>query len=336
MPIQYSSILREAKAVRSYAGVFDVSHMGLVEIKGKKAADFLNLIVTANVAKMVFGRAKYTLICNEYGGIIDDTILYRFDEENFLLVPNAANTDEVLRWIYKWKSYWGMSVEINLLTDHNALIALQGPKSESILGKICRLNISELKVFHCRKSWIEKIPIIVCRTGYTGEDGFELVVPEKGARYVWEKFIELGAVPCGLGSRDVLRLEAGLLLHGSDMDSSVNPLEAGLDRFVAWDKEKFVGLEHLQSVRERGFKKRLVGLKLLERGVPRPGQEILCDGVQVGSVTSGTYSPILNMGIGLGYVSQAFSSPGTRVIINIRGRDVQSEVVKTPFYNRKV
>ena len=235
MPMQYSSILREAKAVRSYAGIFDVSHMGLVEIKGKQAAGFLNLIVTANVANMGFGRAKYTLICNEFGGIIDDTILYRFDEENFLLVPNASNTDEVLQWTHKWKSNWGMSVEMNLLTDYNALIALQGPKAESILGKVCKLKTSALKAFHCKKSTIENIPIIVCRTGYTGEDGFELIVPKEGASHIWEKFIEFGAGPCGLGSRDVLRLEAGLLLHGSDMDSSVNPLEAGLDRFVAWD-----------------------------------------------------------------------------------------------------
>tara|TARA_Y100000588_G_scaffold394037_1_gene512455 strand:+ start:1534 stop:2619 length:1086 start_codon:yes stop_codon:yes gene_type:complete len=336
MPIQYSSILNEAKAVRSGVGIFDVSHMGLVELKGLSSVEFLNKIVTADVTAMKGGRAKYTLICNEQGGIIDDTILYRLNAQDFLLVPNASNTDEIMIWLEKWKNKMQMSVNINLVTGKKSLIAIQGPSSEKILGHLLTSNPSHLRPFRCEQSYIKTFPVIVCRTGYTGEDGFELVVPSEGVVSIWKELTALGATPCGLGARDVLRLEAGLLLHGSDMDSNTNPLEAGLERFVSWNKEYFVGQEALTFIKQRESIKKIVGFKLLERGVPRNGYAILDDECnQIGVVTSGTYSQNLNMGIGLGYVPKPFSILGTIINVDIRGRNTPAEIVGIPFYKKQ-
>ena len=336
MPIQYSSILNEAKAVRSGVGIFDVSHMGLVQIDGPSSLEFLNKIVTADVPSMKDGRAKYTLICNEQGGIIDDTILYRLGSQNFLLVPNASNTDEIMSWLEKWKDKMEVSVNINLVTGEKSLLAIQGPSSEKILSNLLSSNPSELRPFRCEQSHIKTLPVIVCRTGYTGEDGFELVVPSEGVVFVWKELVALGATPCGLGARDVLRLEAGLLLHGSDMDSNTNPLEAGLERFVSWNKEYFVGQEALAFIKQKDSQKKIVGFKLLQRGVPRNGYEILDDECnQIGLVTSGTYSQNLNIGIGLGYVPQAFSSIGTIINVGIRGRNTPAEIVGIPFYKKQ-
>ena len=336
MPIQYSSILNEAKAVRSSVGIFDVSHMGLVEINGRNSLDFLNKMVTSDVLSMKDGRAKYTLICNEQGGIIDDTILYRLSSQDFLLVPNASNTDKIMDWLEEWKNKADMSVNINLVTGEKSLIAIQGPYSEKILGHLLALNLSELKPFRCKQSHIKTFPVTICRTGYTGEDGFELVVPSEAAVFIWNELVTLGATPCGLGARDVLRLEAGLLLHGSDMDANTNPLEAGLERFVSWNKEYFVGREALEFIKHKGLKTKIVGFKLLHRGVPRNGYGISDDEHnKIGVVTSGTYSQNLNMGIGLGYVPQAFSSFGTIINVDIRGRNTPAEIVGIPFYKRQ-
>jgi aminomethyltransferase len=336
MPVQYSGILNEAKAVRSSAGVFDVSHMGLVELTGSNSLDFLNRIVTSDVESMKIGRARYTLICNEQGGVIDDTILYKFDEEDFLLVPNASNTDQIMNWLETWKNKMELSVDINLVTGEKSLIALQGPRAEFILSHLCPLDLSKMKPFNCEKSHIGNSPVIICRTGYTGEDGFEIVALSDASMHLWKELIALGAIPCGLGSRDVLRLEAGLLLHGSDMDSATNPLEAGLERFVSWTKQCFIGMKALQSIKEKGLYRKIVGFKLNQRGVPRHGYRIL-DGQDqsVGIVTSGTYSQNLEMGIGLGYIAESFSSVGTTIMIDIRGRNALAEIVSTPFYKKQ-
>jgi aminomethyltransferase len=335
MPIQYSSILAEARAVRSTAGIFDVSHMGRVEIAGSEAARFLHRLVTADVLNMPLGRARYTLICNESGGIIDDTIVYRLEEERFLLVPNAANTDEVLGWLNQWKDRWGMRVELRVLTEETALIAVQGPRAEEILQPVCSLDLSSVRPFRCAEGQVSNVPAILCRTGYTGEDGFEIILPAGDAPSIWLGFKERGATPCGLGARDVLRLEAGLLLHGSDMDSSVTPLEAGLERFVSWDQGEFIGLPALLESKRRRLSRTLVGFRLLEKGIPRHGHPLLDRQQQIGNVTSGTYSPTLDIGIGLGYVALEFANPGTRITIDIRGRHAEAEVVTIPFYSRK-
>ena len=335
MPIQYSSILAEARAVRSGAGIFDVSHMGRVEITGSGAAQFLHRLVTADILNMPLGRARYTLICNEAGGIIDDTIVYRLEEERFLLVPNAGNTDEVLTWLNQWKNTWPTQAELRVLTQETALIALQGPLAGEILQSLCSVDLSALRPFRCVEGQLSKVPVVLCRTGYTGEDGYELIVPAEDASSIWLDFKEKGATPCGLGARDVLRLEAGLLLHGSDMDSTVTPLEAGLERFVSWDQGEFIGLPALQESKSNGLSRALIGFRLVEKGVPRHGHTILRGEEPIGSVTSGTYSPTLDMGIGLGYVALEFSSPGTGIALDIRGRRVEAEVVAIPFYSRK-
>jgi aminomethyltransferase len=335
MPIQYSSILTEARAVRSTAGIFDVSHMGRVEITGSEAARFLHRLVTADVVNMPLGRARYTLICNESGSIIDDTIVYRLEEERFLIVPNAANADEVLSWINQWKNTWAIPVALRVLTEETSLIAVQGPNAREILQPVCSLDLAAIRPFRCAEGHVSDAPAILCRTGYTGEDGFEIIVPAGDAPQIWLGLKERGATPCGLGARDVLRLEAGLLLHGSDMDATISPLEAGLERFVTWDQGEFVGLPALQESKSRGLSRTLVGFRLLEKGVPRHGHAILKGQGPIGSVTSGTYSPTLDMGIGLGYVALEFSEPGTRIAIDIRGRRAKAEVVTIPFYSRK-
>ena len=335
MPIQYEGILAEARAVRYAAGFFDVSHMGRVEITGSDAAQFIHRLVTADVLNMPLGRARYAFICNEAGGIIDDTIVYRLEQERFLLVPNAANADEVLSWLNLWKDRWATQVELRVLTHETALIALQGPQAEEILQPVCSVDLSAVRPFRCVEGRISGVPAIICRTGYTGEDGFEIIFPDEAASSIWLDFNERGATPCGLGARDVLRLEAGLLLHGSDMDSSVTPLEAGMERYVNWEQGEFIGLSALQESKSAGLSRTLVGFRLLERGVPRHGHTILNGRGPIGSVTSGTYSPTLDMGIGLGYVALEFSSLGTRIALDIRGRRAEAEVVTIPFYSRK-
>ena len=335
MPIQYEGILAEARAVRSNAGMFDVSHMGRAEITGSEAAAFLHRLVTGDVAGMPLRRARYTLVCNEAGGIIDDTIVYRLGDERFLLVPNASNADEVLAWLGRWREAWGQNVEMKVITGETALIALQGPSAEAMLQPGSAADLSRLRPFTCVESTVFGVPAVVGRTGYTGEDGFEMALPGEEALLVWSRLADAGAAPCGLGARDVLRLEAGLLLHGSDMDAEVTPLEAGLDRFVAWDSGDFVGLEALRQARSSGLSRTLIGFRLLQRGVPRHGNSILEGESVVGSVTSGTHSPTLDMGIGLGYVAMEASNPGTRLTVDIRGRRVEAEVTAIPFYSRR-
>ena len=335
MPIQYEGILAEARAVRSSAGIFDVSHMGRVEITGSVAAQFLHRLVTGDVVGMPLRRARYTLICNEAGGIIDDTIVYRLGDERFLLVPNAANSAEVLAWFGCWREAWGLDVDMNVVTEETALIALQGPSAEAMLQPGCDADLSSVRPFRSVEAQVLGAPAVVGRTGYTGEDGFEMAIPGESAPEVWNRLADAGAAPCGLGARDVLRLEAGLLLHGSDMDSTVTPLEAGLDRFVSWDAGDFIGLAALEQLKNSGLGRTLVGFRLLQRGVPRHGNDILDGDTVVGSVTSGTHSPTLDMGIGLGYVAMGASEPGTRLSVDIRGRRVEAEVASIPFYSRR-
>ena len=335
MPIQYDGILAEARAVRGRAGIFDVSHMGRVEITGSDAAAFLHRIVTGDVVGMPLRRARYTLICNEAGGIIDDTIVYRLGDERFMLVPNAANSPDVLAWLARWRSEWGQDVEMKVVTEQTALIALQGPSAQAMLQPGCNADLSSVRPFRCVETQVFGAPALVGRTGYTGEDGFEMALPGEHAPDVWSRLADAGAAPCGLGARDVLRLEAGLLLHGSDMDSAVTPLEAGLERFVSWDSGDFIGRDALEQARARGLSRTLAGFRLLERGVPRHGNDVLQGDAVVGSVTSGTHSPTLDMGIGLGYVEIVASAPGTRLAVDIRGRRVAAEAAAIPFYSRR-
>ena len=334
MPIQYTSILDEARAVRSSAGLFDVSHMGRVDIRGPAAAPLLERVFSTGVSRSRLGRARYGVICNEGGGIIDDCIVYRRTKDEFLLVPNAGNTRHVLDWILRWNS-GAAQARIDEVTSRYSMIALQGPESVSILDGLTPLSLASVRPFSAVETEIGGAEALVARTGYTGEDGFELIVPAASVAGLWATLVEKGAKPCGLGARDVLRLEAGLLLHGNDIDTSTNPYEAGLDRFVEPDREGYVPGEALRRVRDEGVGRRLVGFHMIGRGIARHGHPITDGTEAVGHVTSGGYSPTLDRNLGLGYVPTSYTVPGSRILVDIRGRLVEAEVTTLPFYSRR-
>lgn len=334
MPIQYVGILEEARAIRSKAGLFDVSHMGRLDIRGAGALPLLNRILSVDVAKLRIGRARYNVICNEQGGIIDDCIVYRMDEERYLLIPNAANTDAVLDWIEHW-NLEPDEVQIENITSETVMIAHQGPDAIHMIDGLMELDASSIRPFTAVETKVAGVDALMARTGYTGEDGFELILSAHDGPKVWQMLIDLGAVACGLGARDVLRLEAGLLLHGNDMDTSINPYEAGLDRFVDPDREGYAARDALVKIRDDGPERKIVGFQMVGRGIPRHGYAIMNGTSQIGHVSSGSHSQTLDTSIGLGYVPTGYSAPGTHFQIDIRGRLVEAEVVKLPFYSRR-
>ena len=333
MPVQYGSIIEESMAVRSGSGLFDVSHMGRLEISGPAAAGLLNTVLSVSVDRLREGRARYNVVCDEAGGIIDDCIVYRRGPERFLLIPNASNTPTVTDWLRMW-SPSGTGLSIDDVTADVAMIACQGPDSESALQRLTDADLSRLRPFRGVQATVNGSACFLARTGYTGEDGFEIMTPSADAPSLWRALAEFGAAPCGLAARDVLRLEAGLLLHGNDMDTSVNPYEAGLDRFVEADRDGYVAGQSLRRLRDEGVLRKLVGFKMIGRGIGRRGYAILGGDYQIGEVTSGGPSPTLDLNIGMGYVPTANSEPGTRIAIEIRGRPVEAEVTTLPFYRR--
>ena len=334
MPVQYTSILDEARAVRAHAGLFDVSHMGRLEITGPGAEGFLNRVLSFNVSSLRIGRGRYGVVCNEQGGIIDDCIAYRLGPQRFLLVPNATNTQAVLEWISRWLPQ-ADGARISDVTSSTAMIALQGPHAAGILSGITEHSLSSTRFFSATEAEVAGFKALVAHTGYTGEDGFELVLPQESVTQVWDLLVCRGATPSGLGARDVLRLEAGLLLHGNDIDVSTNPYEAGLKKFVDADRNEYVAGEALRRIRDQGLSRTLVGFTMLGRGVARHGHPIMCSSRQVGHVTSGGYSPALDMNLGLGYVPTGLITPGSRFLVDIRGRLVEAEVTTLPFYSRR-
>ena len=331
MPVQYTGILNEARAVRSNAGLFDVSHMGRIDISGPDAVSLLNRVLSVDVPKLRRRRARYGVICNLDGGIIDDTIVYRLGRERFLLIPNASNADTVADWLLRWRR-GSDEVDVNVVTEELAMIAHQGPTAQLMLSGLTDHDLSSLRLFRAAETEIAGAPSIVARTGYTGEDGFELMVPAGDAARIWRALSDAGAVPCGLGARDVLRLEAGLPLHGNDIDAGTNPYEAGLGRFVDLDREEYVARESLIRLRDEGPARRLVGFDVVGRGIARQGHAIVAGDERVGEVTSGSYSPTLDRAIGMGYVREDLSDPGTPLHVDVRGRMVEAEVALLPFY----
>ena len=334
MPIQYSGILAEARAVRSEAGLFDVSHMGRVDIWGPGAASFLNRVLSFDVPALRVGRARYNVVCNQEGGIIDDCIVYRREEERFLLIPNASNTPAVLEWISRWVPGED-EVRIEDVTARYVMIAHQGPGAEAMLQGLTPADLSSLRIFRAIETQVAGADTLLARTGYTGEDGFELILPREAGAEVWTTLMDRGAVPCGLGSRDVLRLEAGLLLHGNDMDTSTNPYEAGLDRFMAPDREGYVPGDALRRIHQQGVSRRLAGFAVVGRGIPRHGYALMDGSRQIGEVSSGGHSSTLDRSIGMGYVPTGYSTAGSRFQVDIRGRLVDVEVTALPFYSRR-
>ncbi len=338
MPVQYSGILAEVKAVRTAAGLFDVSHMGRLYLSGAQAAEFLDWVLTGSASSLRVGRARYCMICNDSGGVIDDTIFYRLAEDRFLLIPNAGNREEVVAWFQRWiDQKFAGGCDLDDQTVNTGLIAVQGPDSAQILNSLCQVTNGEPLSAQRPLSWaegqIQGRHIFAGRTGYTGEDGFELVVNAADAEAVWNILLDGGVTPCGLGARDVLRLEAALPLHGHEIDQNTTPIEAGLERFVRSDGE-YIGAAVLTRQREHGTQRKLVGLTLPGRSAPRAGYPISVDGREVGNITSGSYSPTLDTSIAMGYVSVRHADEGQVVDIDIRGRTAQARIVPLPFYSR--
>ena len=338
MPVQYAGIINEVKAVRTAAGIFDVSHMGRLYISGPQSGTFLDRMLTGSATNLRVGRARYCLICNEEGGVIDDTIFYRLSEDSYLLIPNAGNRPAVVDWFNaRIESEFAGGVEMEDRTADSGLIALQGPNAATLLDAICQLEDnappSSLRFFTWGEGSLGNSKVFVGRTGYTGEDGFELSMLSEDAVPVWNALMAAGALPCGLGARDVLRLEAGLPLHGHEIDPETSPIEAGLDRFVRREGN-YIGQPVLTAQRERGTERKLVGLILPGRSAPRADYNILSGGQEVGRITSGSFSPTLDTSIAMGYVLAGHSEPGTSLEVDIRGRIAAAEVVTLPFYNR--
>ena len=335
MPVQYpAGILAEVKAVRTATGIFDVSHMGRLYLSGPKATEFLDWVLTGSASTLRVGRARYCMICNEKGGVIDDTIFYRLSEERYLLIPNAGNRPAVVSWFQRWideKFSPGCTMED--VTATTGLLAFQGPGTPETIGKLADTPLSEMRPFSWAESAIQGAPLLVGRTGYTGEDGFEMLVQGSDVIKVWTALTDSGAIPCGLGARDVLRLEAGLPLHGHEIDEETTPIEAGLDRFVSVDKE-YVGSDVLKGQKDNGVDRKLVGFTLPGRSAPRAGYDLLHEGEPIGAVTSGSYSPTLDTSIGMGYVSVRYAEPGAILDLDIRGRTSQVTVTELPFYQR--
>jgi len=345
MPVWYEGIIPEHNAVRNAVGIFDTSHMGRMRAEGPDAERFLNYVVTNNVSTLEPGRGLYTVMCNERGGIVDDLIIYKLTPDHFFVVYNASNREKDFNWFLRHSE--GFDVELKDVSDEIAMIAVQGPKALRTLEKISSRPLSDVERFQIVELELSGVEAMAARTGYTGEDGFEVFIfdatpdrPEKALK-VWDSLLEageeFGIKPCGLGARDSLRLEAGLCLYGNDIDEDINPLEARLRWVVKFKKPSdFIGREALLRIREEGVKRFRVGIKMEERGIPRKGYEIW-DGEgrqKIGVVTSGGYSPTLNVGIAMGYVPREYRKLGTPVRINIRGRLAGGKIVKFhPFYD---
>ena len=340
MPIQYRGILAEHAAVRTAVGVFDLSHMGRLYVRGADRLALVQWLTTNDVSRLAPGRAQYSLFCAEDGRILDDVIVYNLDTE-LLVVVNASNRLKLLAWIDRNRSgpLAGLDAQIHDVTLGTAMIGFQGPESARLLQTLVDVPLDELRYYAATSATVSGKPALVARTGYTGEDGFELIVSADDGPWVWDLLLQerdgVRPMPCGLGARDTLRLEAGMALYGHEIDESTNPYEAGLGRVVRLQKGDFSGRERLAEVSERGVARRLVGFELTAGGVPRQGYPILVAGEPAGQVTSGNVSPSLNKPIGMAYVPLSASEVGSEIAVEIRGRPVPARVVPLPFYEHR-
>lgn len=334
MPVSYEGVNAEHETVRKGVGVFDVSHMGEFLISGPKALDLIQKVTSNDASKIVVGQAQYTYLPNENGGIVDDLIVYKIEDEKYLLVVNASNIEKDWEWISKHNS---MGAEMRNLSDDYSLLAIQGPKAIEAMQSLTSEDLSALKFYHFAVSDFAGIEhVIISATGYTGSGGFEIYCKNDEVEQVWNKVFEagkdFGIKPIGLAARDTLRLEMGFCLYGNDIDDTTSPLEAGLGWITKFTKD-FINSENLKKEKEAGVKNKLIGFELKERGIPRHDYQITDkDGKIIGRVTSGTMAPSLNKGIGMGYVTTENSTPGTEVFIQIRNKPVAATIVKTPFY----
>lgn len=339
LPVQFTSIKEEHEAVRTKAGLFDVSHMGEVEVKGIESKSFLQKMMANDLSKLMPGGIQYTPMCYENGGTVDDLLVYQKAENHYLLVVNAANTQKDLEWL---KGHLSEEAEIEELSEKMAQLALQGPLAEEVLQKLVDDSdeLNRIKYFR----FTDNIKVsgkrtLISRTGYTGEDGFEIYCDAQDAPELWRRILdagtEEGVLPCGLGARDTLRFEAGLPLYGQELSSEITPLEAGLGFAVKLGKEAdFIGKDALIQQKKQGLKRKVVGIEMIDRGIPRHGYPIFKGGQQIGQVTTGTQSPTLKKNIGLALINLEYTSLATEVEVEIRGKRLKAKVIPTPFYRR--
>jgi aminomethyltransferase len=331
MPVQYAGIIEEHRTVRAAVGLFDVSHMGEFEVEGPDAVAVLQRLTTNDVAALEVGQVQYSLLCYPDGGIVDDLTLYRLAPNRFMLTVNAGNIDKDWQWV----TTQGAGARWRNVSQSTGLIAVQGPKAESLVGRLANCDVKKIGYYRFAEGTVAGVATIISRTGYTGEDGFELYVPAEGTPQVWKALLDSGradgVAPVGLGARDTLRLEMRYALYGNDIDETTNPLEAGLGWVVKPAKGEFIGRESIEKVRAAGPARKLIGIEMTERAVARHGYPVVKDGASVGTVTSGSYGPSVDRYIGMAYVATPHAAVGTPLGVEIRGQVKPAHVVKTPF-----
>ena len=337
MPVQYSGPIPEHMAVRTAAGLFDVSHMGEIEVRGPDALSLVQRLTTNDVAKLQDNQVQYSTLTNDEGGVIDDLLVYRYNETYFLLVVNASGTDTDFAWIKQHSD--GLDVEVHNTSDGYALLALQGPRAEFILQRISDHMLDRIPYYWSQQVAVDGVGCRVSRTGYTGEDGFEILCHAADAMHIWNRLLVIGhndgLIACGLAARNTLRLEAAFRLYGNDMDQTTTPLEAGLGWVVKLNKVDFIGRDAMQRQKSEGLRRKLVGFEVLDKAPARDGYLVTINGQQVGIVASGSPAPFLKKNIGMLYLPIEHTAVGTEFSVVIRGREVPARVVETPFYKRQ-
>jgi aminomethyltransferase len=338
MPVEYTGIIDEHMAVRTAVGMFDVSHMGQIELAGADALAAVQWISSNDASRLAHGQIQYSALTTPEGTFVDDILVYRMGEQHFMLVVNAGNIMKDHQWIVARVAERGGDVSVVNASSRYALIAIQGPQAERVLQSITAIDLPAIKYYWFAHGEVAGVRVTVSRTGYTGEDGFEVFAPPAQAERLWNALLEAGEPagikPCGLGARDTLRLEASMRLCGSDMDEQTSVVEAGLSWIVGWKKETFLGAERLRAQKAGSLDRKLVGFEMRERAIARHGHAVMAGDTQVGVVTSGTQTPFLKKAIGLAMVPVALTEPGTSITIDVRGRQVRAEVVPEPFYKR--
>ena len=340
MPVQYpGGTVEEHMRTRTHVGLFDVSHMGEIDVRGPDAIAFINRLASNDASKLVDGQAQYSALTTPQGTVIDDLLVYRFAEDHLLLVVNAGTTDKDWDWISSHRE--DENIELRNVSADYCQLALQGPDALGILLKLTRLPLSEIKYYHFREGEVDGAPAIVSRTGYTGEDGFEVYASPDKAEQLWNKILDAGnfgaddgVLPCGLAARNTLRLEAGMCLYGHEIDETTTLLEANLGWITKLNKGDFIGRDRLLAQKEEGIGRKLIGFEVTDRGIARDGQDVLIDGQRVGRVTSGSPAPFLKKNIGMAYVPVEVANEGRTIEIDVRGRMVVAQVVPLPFYKR--
>jgi len=341
MPVQYpAGTVNEHLRTRTFAGLFDVSHMGEIDVRGPDAIAFVNRVTSNDVSKLVDGQAQYSALTTPEGTVIDDLLVYRFSEDRLLLVVNAGTTGKDWEWIISHQV--NENLELRNASAEYCQLALQGPEALAILQKVTDIPLAEIKYYHFLEGEVDDVPAMVSRTGYTGEDGFEVYAAAHTAEKLWNKILDAGnfgsdagLLPCGLAARNTLRLEAGMCLYGHEIDETTTLLEANLGWICKFNKGDFIGRERLLKQKEEGLKRKLVGFEVVDRGIARDGHDILIEGRRMGQVTSGSPAPYLKRNIGMGYVPVEFALDGREIEIDVRGRLVSARVVSMPFYKRK-